>query len=110
MRTLRLLLAGALTAMLGTACAGSQDNVLDTHESESCHWATGEAAVCIVTITNDPTSTVTFNWHGVSDPSGATFDPDHGSIAPGHTSDPITVTDPFICPITLIFQDDDRDL
>ncbi|MFD8650458.1 hypothetical protein [Streptomyces mirabilis] len=112
LRTLRLLMAGALTATLGTACAGSSssDRVFDNHASEHCQWETGKAAVCTVTITNKRTSTVTFDWHGVSDPPGATFAPDHGSIAPGHTSDPITVTDPFICPITLIFQDDDRHL
>jgi hypothetical protein len=84
--------------------------VFDSHQNESCHWATGQPAVCTITITNDATSTVTFNWRGQSDPAGATFNPDHGSIPPGGTSDPITVTDPFICPITMLFRDTDQHL
>jgi hypothetical protein len=117
-RGTRAALAYSILVLLATtACTGSSAGtrltsqyVFDSHENESCHWATGQPAVCTITITNDAASTVTFNWHGQSDPAGATFNPDHGSVPPGGTSDPITVTDPFICPITMLFQDADQHL
>lgn len=71
----------------------------------SLPWWTGQQAVCQYTISNDPKSSVTFEWKGASSPAGATFSPDSGSIAPGATSDTITVTDPFLCPVTFQFVD-----
>ncbi len=70
-----------------------------------CSWGTGQAAVCQFTITNEASSNMTFEWTGASSPAGATFSPASGSVAIGATSDTITATDPFLCPITFQFVD-----
>jgi hypothetical protein len=84
--------------------------VFDTADQSNCSWGTGRAAVCTYVLTNKAESTVTFNWTAESDPPGATFQPSSGTLAPGQSSSPITVTDPFICPIVFIFRDNDHHL
>ncbi len=78
---------------------------MQSQTHSSCQWGTGRPAVCQIQITNESTSNVTFDWVGTSSPAGASFSPDSGSIPPGTTSGTITVTDPFICPMTFQFVD-----
>ena len=85
-----------------TATAVSQ---LYTHTQRSCSWGSGRPATCQYHITNQPQSNITFAWVGTSTPAGASFSPPSGSIAPGETTGVISVTDPFICPITFQFVD-----
>jgi len=102
-----LLVCFGLIALAGCSVGplGPQSYTFIYTTDRHCSWGTGQQAVCQYTISNDAKSNVTFEWKGASSPVGATFSPDSGSIAPGATSDTITVTDPFLCPITFQFVD-----
>jgi hypothetical protein len=83
---------------------------LYTHTESNCSWGTGRPAVCQYQITNDSRSNVTFVWHATTSPGGVSITPDSGSIAPGETSPVITMTDPFLCPVTIRFVDSEHNL
>jgi hypothetical protein len=100
-------LAGSLT--FGVAVSSSA-YVFDSTTHHECSWGTGRPTVCAFTLTNRPESTVTLHWTGVSRPSGATFQPSSGTLAPGETSQRIVVTGGYACPIVFAFRDDDQDL
>jgi hypothetical protein len=101
-----LTLAGALT--FGVA-ADSSAHAFDYSTYHECSWGTGPT-VCAFILTNQPESTVTLHWTGVSRPGGATFQPSSGTLAPGETSQRIVVTGGYDCPIVFAFRDDDQDL
>jgi hypothetical protein len=104
---LSLNLAGSLTF---GAAVGSSVRVFDYSTSHECNWGTGRPTVCAFTLTNQPESTVTLRWTGVSRPGGATFQPSSGTVAPGETSQRIVVTGGYACPIVFAFRDDDQDI
>ena len=62
---LSLNLAGSLTF---GAVVGSSVRVFDYSTSHECNWGTGRPTVCAFTRTNQPESTVTLRWTGVSRP------------------------------------------
>jgi hypothetical protein len=84
---------------------------LDASVERHCSWVNQGPATCQVYITNQTDSNFTFEWRATSTPLGATFAPASGSLAPGETSELITVTSPtVICPITFRFVDAQRQL
>jgi hypothetical protein len=84
---------------------------LDASVRRQCSWQNNGPATCAVYITNQADSNFTFNWQATSSPGGAIFSPDSGSLAPGETSDMITVISPTtICPITFRFVDSQTQL
>jgi FtsP/CotA-like multicopper oxidase with cupredoxin domain len=104
---LSLNLAGSLTF---GATVDSSVRVFNYSTYHECSWGTGRPTVCAFTLTNQPESTVTLHWTGVSRPGGATFQPGSGTLAPGETSQQITVTAGYACPIVFAFRDEDQDL
>lgn len=104
---LSLNLAGALTF---GATVDPSVRVFEYTTYHECNWGTGRPTVCTFTLSNQPESTVTLHWTGVSRPGGATFRPSSGTLAPGETSSQITVADGYTCPIEFAFRDDDQDL
>jgi hypothetical protein len=84
--------------------------VFDYSVYHQCSWGTGRPTVCAFMLTNEPESTVSLHWTGVSRPGGATFRPSTGTLAPGETSSQISVTAANACPIDFVFRDADQDL
>jgi hypothetical protein len=84
---------------------------LDADVRRSCNWQNNGPATCQVYVTVKPDTNFTFSWQAISSPSGASFSPDSGSLAPGETSDLITVISPtMFCPITFRFVDTQHQL
>jgi hypothetical protein len=104
---LSLNLAGSLTF---GAAVNSTVRVFDYSTHHECNWGTGRPTVCAFMLTNQPESTVTLHWTGVSRPGGASFQPSSGSLAPGETSQRIVVTGGYACPVVFAFRDDDQEL
>jgi hypothetical protein len=82
---------------------------LETTIDKTCHASSGRPTWCTITITNEASSNITFNWTGASDPGGAIFEPSSGSISIGDQSDEIKVT-LAACPAMVLFQDKDHDI
>ena len=85
----------------------SQSHHYQLNAENQCRSATGEGAVCTVTITNDASSTDDFGWEATSDPNVASIDPSSGTVPRGSSSNEITVTVPSgsPCPVTVTFAD-----
>jgi hypothetical protein len=84
-------------------------STLDTTINKTCHASTGRPTWCTITIKNETTSNIEFDWTGASDPGGAVFEPPSGSVPIGATSDQIKVT-LAACPAVVLFQDKDHDI
>ena len=84
-------------------------STLDTTINKTCHASTGRPTWCTITIKNETTSNIEFDWTGASEPAGAVFEPPSGSIPVGATSDEIKVT-LAACPAMVLFQDSDHDI
>jgi len=80
--------------------------LLNVHEQSSCNSSTGNPTTCTVTLQNQSSSNVSFDWTASSNPAGASFAPSSGSVAVGATSDAIQVSIPDgLCPDQIAFVD-----
>jgi hypothetical protein len=85
-----------------------QERFLLEHDF-SCTSRTGQDTSCTGTLSSDQASTTDFHWQ-VSGSDGASADPESGSIAPGGTSQRISLTVPHDkgCPFTVVFVDQEH--
>jgi hypothetical protein len=101
---LALVLAGCVNPLKHNSAPANV--VLNVHEQSSCNSSTGNPTTCTVTLQNEASSNVSFDWTTSSNPAGATFTPSSGSVAAGATSDPIQVSIPDgLCPDQIAFVD-----
>lgn len=98
-----LVLAGSFSA---TAKFTSTYWTFGYHLSSSCNWGTNQPLSCSFQLTNDPSSSLTFNWQATTDPvTGATFSPSSGTLSPGDTASISMTAGSYPCPLEVIFLD-----
>jgi hypothetical protein len=101
-----LVLAGSFSA---TAKFSSSFWTFNWHLSNSCQWGTNQPLTCQFDLTNDSTSSLTFNWQGTTYPAGAaTFSPSSGTLSPGDAASINVTATAYFCPLDIIFLDSDN--
>jgi len=78
----------------------------NSYLSSTCNWGTGQPLSCTFQLTNESSSTLTFNWEATTNPvTDAIFSPSSGTLSPGDTAYISMTVDPYPCPLDVIFLD-----
>jgi hypothetical protein len=81
----------------------------NSYLSSYCTGGTGEALSCSFQLSNESSSTLTFNWEATTDPvTDAIFSPSSGTISPGDSADISMTANSYPCPLEIIFLDPDN--